>query len=121
MYIEKSYMYYYYSYFNVAIPMLNGNANKDCCCFCCNLSFPDLLQHSKPVDNKFWQSTCNKSVNYNLRQTSLTRCGKPCEHILVLACCNKSVAGCWQTCCREGGRSIIGGGGRYSYIRVLYQ
>ena len=29
MYIEKSYiMYYYYSYFNVAIPMLNGNANK---------------------------------------------------------------------------------------------
>ena len=30
MYIEKSYiMYYYYSYFNVAIPMLNGNANKD--------------------------------------------------------------------------------------------
>ena len=28
-------MYYYYSYFNVAIPMLNGNANKDCCCCCC--------------------------------------------------------------------------------------
>ena len=25
-------MYYYYSYFNLAIPMLNGNANKDCCC-----------------------------------------------------------------------------------------
>ena len=29
MYIEKScIMYYYYSYFNVAIPMLNGNAKK---------------------------------------------------------------------------------------------
>ena len=33
MYIEKSYiMYYCYSYFNVAILVLNGNANKDCCC-----------------------------------------------------------------------------------------
>ena len=30
-------MYYYYSYLNVAIPMLNGNANKDCCCCCCVL------------------------------------------------------------------------------------
>ena len=33
---------------------------------CCNLSLPDLLQLvktcSKPVVNKFWQSTCKKSV-----------------------------------------------------------
>ena len=33
------------------------------------MSFADLLQlvkttSSKPVDNKFWQSTCNKSVDY---------------------------------------------------------
>ena len=40
---------------------------------CCNLSFADLLQLvettcNKPFDNKFGQSTCNKSVD-NLQQT----------------------------------------------------
>ena len=41
---------------------------------CCNLSFADLLQLAKtacskpvdnkePVDNKFWQLTCSKSVD----------------------------------------------------------
>ena len=46
----------------------------------CNLSFADLLQLvettcSKPVDNKFRQSTCNKSVDIlqeNCRQQAVT-------------------------------------------------
>ena len=55
----------------------------------CHLqTFYNLLK--KPVDNRFGQSTCNKSVD-NLQQTCPQQAVtiKPCEEILISACRNK--------------------------------
>ena len=55
---------------------------------------------TKPVDITFGQSTCIKSVD-NLQDLTSTNCRKPCERILMSACCNKllqDVNGLFATC-----------------------
>ena len=58
----------------------------------CNLSFANETTFKKPEDNKFWQSTCNKSVD-NLQQTcTLSQAMQ--THPSYWLVDNKSVARC---------------------------
>ena len=70
-------------------------------CTSCNLSFVDLLQLvettcRKPVDNKFWQSTCNKSVE-NLT-TAINKLSQAMRTHPDIGLRIKFVARCQQTC-----------------------